>query len=66
MKDFYKQGVKRGGLIIGGVPEHSEHGRVYAGKITVVMSDNHNFNNTSAFHSKASVASALFLMQKGK
>lgn len=47
MKDFYKQGVKRGGLIIGGVPENSEHGRVYAGKVTVVVSDNHNVYNTS-------------------
>lgn len=35
IKDFYKQGVQRGGLIIGGVPENSEHGRVYAGKFTV-------------------------------
>lgn len=34
MKDFYKQGVQRGGLIVGGIPDHVEHGRVYAGKIT--------------------------------
>lgn len=34
MLDFYKQGLERGGLIIGGVPEDSEHGRVYAGKNT--------------------------------
>ncbi|TKS92292.1 3 beta-hydroxysteroid dehydrogenase type 7 3 beta-hydroxysteroid dehydrogenase type VII [Collichthys lucidus] len=33
IKDFYKQGVQRGGLIIGGVPENSEHGRVYAGNV---------------------------------
>ncbi|XP_051243363.1 3 beta-hydroxysteroid dehydrogenase type 7 [Dicentrarchus labrax] len=33
IKDFYKQGVQRGGLIIGGVPEKSEHGRVYAGNV---------------------------------
>lgn len=66
MKDFYKQGVRRGGLIIGGVPEHSEHGRVYAGKTADVLSDNCNFNNTSEFHSAASAVSALFLMQNGK
>lgn len=33
MKDFYKQGVQRGGLIIGGVPDYTEHGRVYAGEV---------------------------------
>ncbi|XP_073349889.1 3 beta-hydroxysteroid dehydrogenase type 7 [Pagrus major] len=33
MLDFYKQGLQRGGLIIGGVPEKSEHGRVYAGNV---------------------------------
>ncbi|XP_063326895.1 3 beta-hydroxysteroid dehydrogenase type 7 [Pelmatolapia mariae] len=33
MKDFYKQGVQRGGLIVGGIPEHVEHGRVYAGNV---------------------------------
>lgn len=38
MKTFYKQGVQRGGWIIGGVPEHSEHGRVYAGTITFFVS----------------------------
>ncbi|KAM9843880.1 3 beta-hydroxysteroid dehydrogenase type 7 [Aulostomus maculatus] len=33
IKDFYKQGVQRGGLIIGGVPDDIEHGRVYAGNV---------------------------------
>ncbi|XP_070704002.1 3 beta-hydroxysteroid dehydrogenase type 7 [Pempheris klunzingeri] len=33
IKDFYKQGVRNGGWIIGGVPEDSEHGRVYAGNV---------------------------------
>ncbi|XP_070778608.1 3 beta-hydroxysteroid dehydrogenase type 7 isoform X2 [Enoplosus armatus] len=33
IKDFYKLGVQRGGLVIGGVPEHSEHGRVYAASL---------------------------------
>nr|XP_046270343.1 3 beta-hydroxysteroid dehydrogenase type 7 [Scatophagus argus] len=33
IKDFYKQGVQRGGVIVGGVPENSEHGRVYAGNV---------------------------------
>ncbi|KAL7377557.1 hypothetical protein ABVT39_001266 [Epinephelus coioides] len=33
IKDFYKQSVQRGGLVIGGVPEDSEHGRVYAGNV---------------------------------
>ncbi|MEQ2203292.1 hypothetical protein XENOCAPTIV_028198 [Xenoophorus captivus] len=32
MKDFYNLAAERGGLVIGGVPEHIEHGRVYAGK----------------------------------
>lgn len=64
MKDFYKQGVRRGGLIIGGVPEHSEHGRVYAGKTADVLSNNCNFNNTSEFHNAASAVSALFFNAK--
>ncbi|XP_061557285.1 3 beta-hydroxysteroid dehydrogenase type 7 [Phycodurus eques] len=33
IKDFYKLAVKRGGLIIGGVPDNTEHGRVYAGNV---------------------------------
>ncbi|XP_074512073.1 3 beta-hydroxysteroid dehydrogenase type 7-like isoform X2 [Sebastes fasciatus] len=33
IKDFYKLGVDRGGMIVGGVPEDSEHGRVYAGNV---------------------------------
>ncbi|XP_029293634.1 3 beta-hydroxysteroid dehydrogenase type 7 [Cottoperca gobio] len=33
IKDFYKMAAERGGLIIGGVPEDSEHGRVYAGNV---------------------------------
>ncbi|XP_019950367.2 3 beta-hydroxysteroid dehydrogenase type 7 [Paralichthys olivaceus] len=33
IKDFYKQGAERGGLIIGGVPDKTEHGRVYAGNV---------------------------------
>lgn len=39
IKDFYKMGVERGGLIIGGVPDDTEHGRVYAGesKMTVCV-----------------------------
>lgn len=31
MKSFYDEAVKRGGVVIGGVPPNSEHGRVYAG-----------------------------------
>ncbi|KAF7660566.1 hypothetical protein LDENG_00279930 [Lucifuga dentata] len=33
MKDFYRQGVERGGLIIKGIPQSTEHGRVYAGNV---------------------------------
>ncbi|XP_019751584.1 3 beta-hydroxysteroid dehydrogenase type 7 [Hippocampus comes] len=33
IKDFYKLAVKRGGLIIGGVPDSTEHGRVYVGNV---------------------------------
>ncbi|MEQ2161346.1 hypothetical protein GOODEAATRI_008800 [Goodea atripinnis] len=33
IKDFYNRTVERGGLVIGGVPEHIEHGRVYAGNV---------------------------------
>ncbi|XP_068434612.1 3 beta-hydroxysteroid dehydrogenase type 7 [Clinocottus analis] len=33
LKDFYKQAEQRGGLIVGGVPEDAEHGRVYAGNV---------------------------------
>ncbi|XP_053194498.1 3 beta-hydroxysteroid dehydrogenase type 7 [Scomber japonicus] len=33
IRDFYKMGADRGGLIIGGVPDHTEHGRVYAGNV---------------------------------
>lgn len=32
IRDFYKQCVQRGGVVITGVPEHIEHGRVYAGE----------------------------------
>lgn len=32
IRNFYKQCVQRGGLLVQGVPEHIEHGRVYAGK----------------------------------
>lgn len=63
MRDFYKQGVQRGGLIIGGVPKHSEHGRVYAGKITVFVSHNHNFKDTSEFPNVAYVLFSIFILQ---
>ncbi|XP_014832565.1 PREDICTED: 3 beta-hydroxysteroid dehydrogenase type 7-like [Poecilia mexicana] len=33
MRDFYNLAVERGGLVIGGVPDHIEHGRVYAGNV---------------------------------
>ncbi|XP_037544644.1 3 beta-hydroxysteroid dehydrogenase type 7 [Nematolebias whitei] len=33
MKDFYQQAADRGGLVIGGIPDHIEHGRVYAGNV---------------------------------
>ncbi|XP_036004513.1 3 beta-hydroxysteroid dehydrogenase type 7 [Fundulus heteroclitus] len=33
MKDFYNLAAERGGLVIGGVPAHIEHGRVYAGNV---------------------------------
>jgi len=36
IKDFYTQAVERGGLLVGGVPDEIEHGRVYAGQITVL------------------------------
>ena len=32
IKDFYNLAMQRGGLVVGGVPEHVEHGRVYAGE----------------------------------
>ncbi|XP_008293566.1 3 beta-hydroxysteroid dehydrogenase type 7 [Stegastes partitus] len=33
IKDFYDMSVQRGGLVIGGIPDHIEHGRVYAGNV---------------------------------
>ncbi|XP_061837334.1 3 beta-hydroxysteroid dehydrogenase type 7 [Nerophis lumbriciformis] len=33
IKDFYRLGVKRGGVIVLGVPETTEHGRVYVGNV---------------------------------
>ncbi|XP_042248195.1 3 beta-hydroxysteroid dehydrogenase type 7 [Thunnus maccoyii] len=33
IRDFYKNGAERRGLIIGGVPDSTEHGRVYAGNV---------------------------------
>ncbi|XP_059203426.1 3 beta-hydroxysteroid dehydrogenase type 7 [Centropristis striata] len=33
IRDFYKEAVKRGGYVIGGVPDKIEHGRVYAGNV---------------------------------
>lgn len=32
IRNFYNQCIQRGGVAIHGVPEHIEHGRVYAGK----------------------------------
>lgn len=32
IRGFYNQCVKRGGLVVQGIPQHIEHGRVYAGK----------------------------------
>lgn len=43
IKDFYKMAVQRGGLIIGGIPDHVEHGRVYAGKCAAFVSPTHSF-----------------------
>ncbi|XP_066579330.1 3 beta-hydroxysteroid dehydrogenase type 7 isoform X2 [Amia ocellicauda] len=33
MRDFYNMGVRTGGWLIRGVPESTEHGRVYAGNV---------------------------------
>ncbi|XP_049323574.1 3 beta-hydroxysteroid dehydrogenase type 7 [Astyanax mexicanus] len=33
MKDFYQMGVRTGGWLIRGVPQDTEHGRVYAGNV---------------------------------
>ncbi|XP_030639167.1 3 beta-hydroxysteroid dehydrogenase type 7 [Chanos chanos] len=33
MKDFYQMGVRTGGWLIRGVPQNTEHGRVYAGNV---------------------------------
>ncbi|XP_061568162.1 3 beta-hydroxysteroid dehydrogenase type 7 [Cololabis saira] len=33
IKDFYQQAAQRGNLIIGGIPDQIEHGRVYAGNV---------------------------------
>lgn len=33
IKEFYQQGVQRGGIIVGGIPDETEHGRVYAGNV---------------------------------
>lgn len=33
MKDFYKMGVRTGGWVMRGVPQSTEHGRVYAGNV---------------------------------
>uniref|UniRef100_A0A3P8RK46 Hydroxy-delta-5-steroid dehydrogenase, 3 beta- and steroid delta-isomerase n=1 Tax=Amphiprion percula TaxID=161767 RepID=A0A3P8RK46_AMPPE len=33
IKDFYELSVQRGGVVIGGIPDHVEHGRVYAGNV---------------------------------
>lgn len=32
IRDFYKQCVQRGGVVVHGVPEDIEHGRVYVGE----------------------------------
>lgn len=47
IKAFYKLAVQRGGLVIGGVPDHIEHGRVYAGKITFFVSHDLNLKDAS-------------------
>lgn len=33
MKEFWEQCVQRGGVLVGGVPDETEHGRVYAGNV---------------------------------
>ncbi|XP_022050927.1 3 beta-hydroxysteroid dehydrogenase type 7 [Acanthochromis polyacanthus] len=33
IKDFYELCVQRGGVVMGGIPDHIEHGRVYAGNV---------------------------------
>ena len=44
LKDFYKLGVERGGLIIGGIPDNIEHGRVYAGE-SIINQPSHTFRH---------------------
>lgn len=41
IRNFYKQCVQRGGLVVQGVPEHIEHGRVYAGKKEAPLTSDH-------------------------
>lgn len=38
MKDFYLNGVRTGGWVIRGVPRDTEHGRVYAGQPSDLLS----------------------------
>lgn len=52
IRDFYKQCVQRGGVVITGVPEHIEHGRVYAGEADAAA--------TSAFYVHPRITPAAF------
>ncbi|XP_072299896.1 3 beta-hydroxysteroid dehydrogenase type 7 [Eucyclogobius newberryi] len=33
LRDFWEQCVSRGGVLVGGIPDETEHGRVYAGNV---------------------------------
>lgn len=48
IRDFYKQCVQRGGVVIQGIPEHIEHGRVYVGEMSACYLQFQQPHNTSA------------------
>lgn len=59
IRNFYKQCVQRGGVVIHGVPEHIEHGRVYVGETDAAATSAYDFS-TPASHLQPVCRSAAF------
>ncbi len=55
MKDFYLNGVRTGGWVIRGVPQNTEHGRVYAGNIRLLVTAEHPDHGNSGSSDRISI-----------
>ncbi len=55
MKDFYLNGVRTGGWVIKGIPQNTEHGRVYAGNIRLLVTAEHCDHGNSGSSDRISI-----------